>query len=460
MSWSTANHPSSDHDPLRRSTSVKARSRTRSHLTTSRKGRLVRALKSALTATAILCGVSAASGATPGWAPGGDPKIANSQYTADAKSAATSTECGSNAIVLFRVRGSGESYGGDSLGFWTYVAGTKLTKTGWRVRDLQARYTAPAVPVARALAHLAYRDLAGVYFTARSYRDAASRQWPGVRNDLVAVARRCPARKIAIAGYSQGGIVLRYVMPRLPADVQKQIVSIDLVADPTADASVDGSMTVRAGDSDSRRTQQGIDTFGAKGVNPWFHQTGYPSALTRRTVIYCMRNDLVCDARPATVSSPNNWLNVVRIHTGYSWGAIGAAAAKRIGSAPAPAITYPGASGSSAAAPGASASPAAPSTPAPAPTWSETTGGAANTWTNYTNAGGTQGPTIAARATVQIACKITGFRVADGNTWWYRIASSPWDGRFYVSADAFYNNGATSGSLSGTPFVDARVPNC
>ncbi|RNM16238.1 hypothetical protein [Nocardioides pocheonensis] len=99
-------------------------------------------------------------------------------------------------------------------------------------------------------------------------------------------------------------------------------------------------------------------------------------------------------------------------------------------------------------------------TPAPAPTWSETTGGAAHTWTNYTNAGGTEGPTIAGYTTVQIACKVTGFKVADGNTWWYRIASSPWNGAYYVSADAFYNNGQTSGSLLGTPFVDPNVPNC
>jgi surface antigen len=100
-------------------------------------------------------------------------------------------------------------------------------------------------------------------------------------------------------------------------------------------------------------------------------------------------------------------------------------------------------------------------TPAPSPTtYSETTGGVANTWTNYTNAGGTHGPSIPSNATVQIACKLTGFRVADGNTWWYRIASSPWNGSYYVSADAFYNNGQTSGSLQGTPFVDPNVRDC
>lgn len=106
--------------------------------------------------------------------------------------------------------------------------------------------------------------------------------------------------------------------------------------------------------------------------------------------------------------------------------------------------------------------PTTPTSPSPSPqqTYSETTGGVAHTWTNYTNAGGTQGPSIPSNATVQIACAITGFRVADGNTWWYRIASNPWNGAFYVSADAFYNNGQTSGSLIGTPFVDPAVRIC
>jgi surface antigen len=96
----------------------------------------------------------------------------------------------------------------------------------------------------------------------------------------------------------------------------------------------------------------------------------------------------------------------------------------------------------------------------PAPTFAETTGGVTHTWTNYTNAGGAQGPSIPSNTTVQIACALPGFRVADGNTWWYRIASSPWGGAYYASADAFYNDGATSGSLIGTPFVDPAVAAC
>jgi hypothetical protein len=113
--------------------------------------------------------------------------------------------------------------------------------------------------------------------------------------------------------------------------------------------------------------------------------------------------------------------------------------------------------------PPTTSTPATPpvASPAPAPTtYSETVGGVSHTWTDYSDAGGNEGPSIASNQTVQIACKVTGFKVADGNTWWYRIAQSPWSNQYYVSADAFYNDGATSGSLSGTPFVDPAVPNC
>ena len=111
-----------------------------------------------------------------------------------------------------------------------------------------------------------------------------------------------------------------------------------------------------------------------------------------------------------------------------------------------------------------SPNPSAPSSEPPPPsaptTYSETPGSVVHTWTNYSNAGGDEGPEIPSNETVQIACKLEGFKVADGDTWWYRIASSPWNSSYYGSADAFYNNGETSGSLKGTPFVDPNVPNC
>ena len=95
-------------------------------------------------------------------------------------------------------------------------------------------------------------------------------------------------------------------------------------------------------------------------------------------------------------------------------------------------------------------------------TYAETVGGDTNTWTNYLNAGGTQGPTIQAHVTVQISCRLMGLSVdvAPGDPWWYRIASAPWSDMYYASADAFYNNGQTTGTLLGTPLVDPNVPGC
>jgi hypothetical protein len=94
------------------------------------------------------------------------------------------------------------------------------------------------------------------------------------------------------------------------------------------------------------------------------------------------------------------------------------------------------------------------------PTFTETVGGPTHTWTNYSNAGGSTGTIIPTHQSVQVSCVTQGFKVADGNTNWYLIASSPWSNAYYASADAFYNNGATSGSLDGTPYVDPQVPAC
>lgn len=93
-------------------------------------------------------------------------------------------------------------------------------------------------------------------------------------------------------------------------------------------------------------------------------------------------------------------------------------------------------------------------------TYLETVGGDAETWTDYTSAGGLGGALIRSGQTVKVTCAVRGFTVADGNPWWYRIASSPWNNAYYASADPFYNNGQTTGSLIGTPWVDEAVPPC
>jgi hypothetical protein len=110
--------------------------------------------------------------------------------------------------------------------------------------------------------------------------------------------------------------------------------------------------------------------------------------------------------------------------------------------------------------------PTVPTTPpssSPPPTFAETPGpyGVA-TFTDYLNESG-EGPRIPEYETVQVQCRVEGYEPADHgipDNWYYRIASSPWDGAYYAYAEPFYNNGQTSGSLIGTPAVDASVPIC
>ncbi|WIG60073.1 MAG: hypothetical protein OJF49_002821 [Ktedonobacterales bacterium] len=102
-----------------------------------------------------------------------------------------------------------------------------------------------------------------------------------------------------------------------------------------------------------------------------------------------------------------------------------------------------------------------PTTPPPPPPYNERTANSTSpTFTNYTNAGGTQGQTVPAYTTIQVTCAISGFKVADGNPWWYRIASSPWNNAFYAPADNFCNNGQNCTNLSDGPWVDPNVPMC
>ena len=95
----------------------------------------------------------------------------------------------------------------------------------------------------------------------------------------------------------------------------------------------------------------------------------------------------------------------------------------------------------------------------PVSTWTETTGTPAHTWADpvqLTGAGTPLGP----RQSVQVLCRVKGYIVQDGDPWWYRLASRPWNGRYYATSDAFYNNGATSGSVDTGVVVDDQVPVC
>jgi hypothetical protein len=92
--------------------------------------------------------------------------------------------------------------------------------------------------------------------------------------------------------------------------------------------------------------------------------------------------------------------------------------------------------------------------------YKETAGGLTHTHAEYKSGGGAEGSVIDAGQTVEVRCRVEGLAVEDGDVWWYRIASVPWSDQYYASADAFYNNGQTSGSLIGTPPYDPAVGEC
>ncbi|MFD3719806.1 hypothetical protein [Streptomyces sp. NPDC058674] len=62
---------------------------------------------------------------------------------------------------------------------------------------------------------------------------------------------------------------------------------------------------------------------------------------------------------------------------------------------------------------------------------------------NPHNASGV-GITVPAHAWVDIECRIyaPGIRSAEPDNWWYRIASSPWNGRYYAVGNTFMNGDA------------------
>lgn len=96
----------------------------------------------------------------------------------------------------------------------------------------------------------------------------------------------------------------------------------------------------------------------------------------------------------------------------------------------------------------------------PLTTYTETTGTPARTWSDYMIAGGEAGPPLGPRQSIQVSCRVRGYIVPDGDPWWYRIESPPWNGDFYATSDAFYNNGQTSGPVDNGVIVDEQVPEC
>jgi hypothetical protein len=93
-------------------------------------------------------------------------------------------------------------------------------------------------------------------------------------------------------------------------------------------------------------------------------------------------------------------------------------------------------------------------------TWKETTFSQSKTFADYVNAGDPQGARLRPRQAVQVSCRVRGLKVKDGDPWWYRLASPPWNGQYYATSDVFYNTPNTSGSGINGVVVDTRVRLC
>ena len=298
----------------------------------------------------------------------------------------------------------------------------------------------------------------------------------GVRNlnsDVNGFRAACPDKPIALAGYSQGAEVIDHWIN--DGANRKNIVGVALLGDPRFDA------------QNGAPLDQGNYNHRLNGVSYAYfpHVAGfggdehYPAGADGWVRSYCMNHDPICNtSSPAALIGCGIGTNCAHYHYAeadwngatYTQDAANFLLARfrqtlpRSGPSTGPPNNSPSQSPpapTSPASPGSS-NPGSPSStvPVPRPTFAETAGGVAHTWTNPADAGGSEGPSIASGQTVQIQCWVTGFRVADGNTYWYEVASSPWNDSYYVSADAFYNNGQISGSLVGTPFVDPAVPSC
>lgn len=110
--------------------------------------------------------------------------------------------------------------------------------------------------------------------------------------------------------------------------------------------------------------------------------------------------------------------------------------------------------------PSASSSPSPSSTSSAGKTWTEFTFSQAKTFADYLNAGIPLGAPLSPQQAVKVSCRVQGFAVADGDRWWYRLAQSPWNGRYYATTDVFYNIPTPTGDPINGVVFDKRVPVC
>jgi Cutinase len=248
--------------------------------------------------------------------------------------------CGSNRVLLYHLQGSGESPGKkDNLKAWENAARAAAERQGWAVDTASPSsddYQPPNLPIGRLIEEgvigVKFGGIAGgaaaVFHVLKPYRDAATHAWPGVKGQLESAYRACPQRKIVLAAYSMGAIVIRYLDKHLDRSVWNQVVHVDLVGDPTADRRVDGSLGHPA--ALGGRITDGMDTWSGRLVHLLrFKQTPYPADRAARVSQFCLAHDYVCDF---TVPNIIRAIAGKSQHRSYSFSSIGTAAGRTLGS--------------------------------------------------------------------------------------------------------------------------------
>jgi hypothetical protein len=90
----------------------------------------------------------------------------------------------------------------------------------------------------------------------------------------------------------------------------------------------------------------------------------------------------------------------------------------------------------------------------------EYTNAPAATWSDFSSGTGTEGPKLEGQMALHVSCRVAGHKFASDDGWWYRIAASPWNNKFYAPAHAFYNDGRISGVEQHPTLLDRDVPTC
>jgi hypothetical protein len=83
----------------------------------------------------------------------------------------------------------------------------------------------------------------------------------------------------------------------------------------------------------------------------------------------------------------------------------------------------------------------------------------ANTFRDHHRVSG-KGPPVAAGRVVRVSCRVydPSIRSVSPAGYWYRIASPPWNNRYYAPANTFLNGDRPNGPYRRN--VDRRVPKC